>query len=60
MKTIQLTNWKTMLKNAPKKESDALINSAIASNHCMKTNHKNGFPSGSAIRQSLTAPTNGR
>lgn len=46
MKTIQLTNWKTVLKNAPKKESDALVYSAIDFNHCMKANNRNDFPAG--------------
>lgn len=48
------------LKNTPKKESDALVYSAIDSNHCMKANNKNGFPNDSAGRQSLTALANGR
>lgn len=56
MKTIQLTDWKT----APKKESDALVNSTIDSNHCMKANNKSGFLSDSVSRQALIAPTNGR
>lgn len=44
MKMIQLTDWKMALKNTPKKESDALVYSAIDFNHCMKANNRNGFP----------------